>query len=122
MSRVFVDNSRLSPSTAAQVALNSILDAEHELCCCAPTLVEFAFRTRSAAEHGEGTYRLCTSFLYLPASPNSDQIIVDIRITLWHVVKGCFAGVTDVAIAAAAVNSSATFLHYDSDFDHVAGA
>lgn len=125
MSRFLVDNSvlqRLPRSPAVQAALTSILDAEHELCCCALTLDEFAFSAGSATGHAEGTYRLRTSFLYLPASPDTDQIIIDIRTALWQAGKGRASGVIDVAIAATAVHSSATVLHYDSDFDRIADA
>ncbi len=123
MSRYLVDNSvlqRLSRSPAVQTAIGAILEAEHDLCCCALTLDEFAYSARSTAEHAEGTHRLRTSFLYLSASPDTDQIIVDIRTALWRAGKGRAAGVIDVAIAAAAVHADATVLHYDSDFDHIA--
>jgi hypothetical protein len=99
----------------------AILDAEDELCCCALTLDEFAFSARSAAEHAESSQRLRMSFLYLPASPGTDQVVLDIRSALWRAGKGRAAGVIDVAIAAVAVCFRATVLHYDSDFDHIAG-
>lgn len=124
MSRYLVDNSvlqRLPGSGAVRAAVADIMDAEHELCCCAPTLDEFAFSARSAAEHAEGARRLRTSFLYLPASPATDQTIIDIRTALWRAGKGRAAGVIDVAIAAAAVQANAAVLHYDADFDHIAG-
>jgi predicted nucleic acid-binding protein len=122
VSLYLVDNSvlqRLPRSVAVQNAVAVILDAEHELCCCAVTLDEFAFSVRSAADHADGTQRLRTSFLYLRASPNTDQIAIDIRTALWRAGKGRAAGVIDVAIAAIAVHSNATVLHYDGDFDHI---
>lgn len=124
MSRYLVDNSvlqRLPRSGAVRAAITEILDAEHELCCCAAILDEFAFSTRSAAEHAEATRRLQTSFLFLPASPATDHLIVEIRTALWRAGKGRAAGVIDVAIAAAAVHAQATVLHYDADFDHITG-
>ena len=123
MSRYLVDNSvlqRLPRSSAVQAEVAAILDAEDELCCCALTLDEFAFSARSAAEHAEGSHRLRRSFLYLPASPDTDQIVIDIRTALWQASMGRAAGVIDVAIAAVAVSSSAAVLHYDGDFDHIA--
>jgi predicted nucleic acid-binding protein len=123
VSRYLIDNSvlqRLPRSSEVQAAVAEILDAEDELCCCALTLDEFAFSARSTAEHEEGSRRLRTSFLYLPASPTTDQIVIDIRTALWNAGKGRAAGVIDVAIAALAVVSSAVILHYDSDFDHIA--
>ena len=125
MSRYLVDNSilqRLPRSSAVRSALSAILDAEHELCCCALNLDEFAFSARSATEHAEGSHRLRTSFLYLPNSPHTDQIVIDIRTALWQAGKGRSAGVIDVAIAATAVSSGAAVLHYDSDFDHIVDA
>lgn len=59
---------------------------------------------------------------YLPASPEADQVTVEIRTALWQAGKGRAAGVVDVAIAAIAVCADATILHYDSDFDHIADA
>ena len=125
MSRYLVDNSvlqRLPRSPAVQVAIGSLLDAEHELCCRALSLDEFAFSARSPAEHAEATRRLRTSFLYLPMSADIDQVILDIRAALWNAGTGRAAGVIDVALAATAVQAGATVLHYDSDFDHTATA
>jgi predicted nucleic acid-binding protein len=122
VSRYLVDNSvlqRLPRSSEVQAAVTAVLDAEDELCCCALTLDEFAFSARSSSDHEEGSRRLRTSFLYLPASPATDQIVIDIRTALWQAGKGRAAGVIDVAIAAIAVVSSAAILHYDSDFDHI---
>jgi len=125
VSRYLVDNSvlqRLPRSPAVQVAIGSLLDAEHELCCCALSLDEFAFSARSPAEHADATRRLRTSFLYLHMSVDIDQIILDIRGALWNAGTGRAAGVIDVALAATAVQAGATVLHYDSDFDHIATA
>ena len=102
-----------------QAAVTGILDAEGELCCCALTLDEFAFSARSPAKHEEGSRRLRTSFLYLPATPVTDQIVIDMRAALWRAGKGGAAGVIDVAIAALALASNAVVLHYDRDFDHI---
>jgi predicted nucleic acid-binding protein len=123
VSRYLVDNSvlqRIPRSVEVQAAVATILDAEQELCCCALTLDKFAFCARSPDEHSEGSRRLRTTFLYLPASPLADQIVINIRSALWLAGKGRAAGVIEVAIAAAAVSSDATVLHYDSDFDHIA--
>jgi predicted nucleic acid-binding protein len=123
VSRFLVDNSvlqRLPRSPEVQAAIAKILDVNDELCCCSLSLDEFAFSARSFAEHAEGSRRLRTSFLYLPQSPATDQIVVDIRTALWRTGKGRAAGVIDVAMAALAVSSSAAILHYDSDFDHIA--
>jgi len=125
VSRYLVDNSvlqRLPRSTAVQAAVGALLDAEHELCCCALSLDEFTFSARSAAEHSEASRRLATSFLYLPLSPDIDQLILDIRAALWNAGTDRAAGVIDVALAATAVHSAARVLHYHSDFDHIAAA
>jgi predicted nucleic acid-binding protein len=125
VSRYLVDNSvlqRLPRSSAVQTAVRALLDAEHELCCCALSLDEFAYSARSAAEHTEASRRPRTSFLYLPLSPAIDQLILDIRAALWNAGTGRAAGVIDVALAATAVDSAATMLHYDSDFDHITAA
>ena len=123
MSRYLVDHSvlqRLSQSPEVQTAVSALLDAEDELCCSGLTLDEFGFSARAAADHAEGSRRLRTSFLYLPAAPETDQIVLDIRSALWRAGKGRAAGVIDVAIAATAVSFDAVVLHYDGDFDHIA--
>ncbi len=123
MSRYLVDNSvlqRLPRSSQVQTAVDEILEADHELCCCALILDEVAFSARSESEHLEGSRRLRTTFLYIPASPRTDQIVIDIRGALWRAGKGRAAGVIDVSIAATAISASAVVLHYDSDFDHIA--
>ena len=125
MSRYLVDNSvlqRLPRSRAVQAAVAEILDADHELCCCALSLDEFAFSARSASDHVEATSRLRRSFLYLSPSPGIDRIMIDIRAALWAAGTGRAAGVIDVALAATAVHAGATVLHYDSDFAHIAAA
>jgi len=125
VSRYLIDNSvlqQLPRSSAVQTAVRALLDAEHELCCCALSLDEFAYSARSAAEHTEASRRLRTSFLYLPLSPAIDQLILDIRVALWNAGTGRAAGVIDLALAATAVDSAATMLHYDSDFDHITAA
>jgi predicted nucleic acid-binding protein len=125
VSRYLVDNSvlqRLPRSTAVQTAVGALLDAEHELCCCALSLDEFAFSARSATEHTEASCRLRTSFLFLPLSPDIDQLILDIRAALWNAGTGRAAGVIDVALAATAVHHATQVLHYDSDFDHITAA
>lgn len=125
MTRYLVDNSvvqRLPRSEAVRSAVGEILDDEHELCCCALSLDEFAYSTRSPADHAEAVRRLRSSFLYLPLSPRVDDLMIDIRTALWGAGKGRAAGVIDVGIAAVAVQADATVLHYDADFDHIADA
>ena len=125
MTRFLVDNSvlqRLPRNAAVQAAMAAILAADHELCCCAPSLDEFAYSTRSPADHAEATERLRTSFLYLPLSSDVDQLVIAIRSSLWAAGIGRAAGVIDVMLAAIAVDAHATVLHYDADFDHIAEA
>jgi predicted nucleic acid-binding protein len=125
VTRYLVDNSvlqRLPRSQPVREAVTAILDAQHELCCCALTLDEFGYSTRSLAEHAEAMRRLRGSFLYLPSSPAWDHIGLDIRAALWRIGKGRAAGVVDVAIAAVAASAGAVVLHYDADFDHIAEA
>ena len=125
MSRYLVDNSvlqRLPRSPEIQSAVRSLLDDEHELCCCALSLDEFGYSARSATEYLEASRRLRTSFLYLPLSAEIDQIILDIRAALWNAGTGRGAGVIDVALAATAVHAGSVVLHYDGDFDHIAAA
>jgi predicted nucleic acid-binding protein len=123
VTRYLVDHSvleRLAQSAEVQSAVGALLEADHELCCTSLTLDGFAATARSAVAHAEGTRRLRTSFLYLPSSTDTDQIVLDIRSALWQAGKGRTPGVLEVAIAATAVTASAVVLHYDRDFDRIA--
>jgi len=125
VTRYLVDNSvlqRLPRSDAVRIAVSSIMDDDHELCCCALSLDEFGYSARSAADYAEAVRRLRTSFLYLPLSPQVDELIIRIRAVLWAAGTGRAAGVIDVGLAAIAVDVNATVLHYDGDFDHIATA
>jgi hypothetical protein len=125
VSRYLVDNSvlqRLPRSATVRAGVTSLLDADHELCCCALSLDEFAYSARSATDHAEASHRLRTTFLYLPLSPAIDQLILDIRAALFTAGTGRAAGVIDVALAATAIHHDATILHYDSDYDHITAA
>ena len=125
MTAFLVDNSalqRLPRSAAVRDAVDDLLAGEHELCCSAATLDEFAFSSRSESERSEAVTRLRTGFRYLPLHPAIDQYIVDIRAALFRAGMGRAAGVIDVQIAATAAHHHATVLHYDADFDHITDA
>jgi predicted nucleic acid-binding protein len=125
MSRYLVDNSvlqRLPRSTAVQAAVEELLRAEHELCCCAVSVDEFAYSSRSASAHADASRRLRATFLYLTLSPEVDQLMLEIRAALWNAGAGRAAGVVDVALAATAAQADAIVLHYDRDFDSIASA
>ena len=125
MTRYLVDNSvwqRLPRSAQVRNALGALLDAEEELCCCALSLDEFGYGTRSAVDHRQPTDRLLSSFLFLPSSAAADAEALAIRSALWQAGTGRTAGVVDVAIAAVAAVAGAVVLHYDSDFDHISAA
>ncbi len=122
MTRYLVDNSvwqRLPRSAEVRTAVAELLDNEDELCCCALSLDEFGFSARSAEDYRRSVDRLRSSFLFLPSSEQADAVVVAIRAALWTAGKGRAAGVVDVAIAAIAVTTVTTVLHYDSDFDHL---
>jgi predicted nucleic acid-binding protein len=122
VTRYLVDNSvwQLLPhSVVVREAINALLDAENELCCCALSLDEFAYSARSAADHAAATARMRSSFLFLPSSAASDAMAAEIRTQLWNAGKGRSAGVVDVAIAAIAAVADSVVLHYDGDFDHI---
>jgi len=125
VTRYLVDNSvwqRLPLSGAVRAAIDAVLDAEDELCCCALSLDEFGYSARSAIDHHRSADRMQSSFLFLPSSATADAVGSAIRAALWDAGKGRAAGVVDVAIAAVASVSDAVVLHYDSDFDHISSA
>jgi predicted nucleic acid-binding protein len=111
---------RLSASDVVQSAVDVILEADHELCCSSLTLDGFASGARSMADFTEGSRRMRTSFLFLPTSPETDQLVLDIRTALWRAGTGRVPGVLRVAVAATAVAAKAILLHYDRGLDHIA--
>ena len=122
MSRYLIDNSvlqRLPRSAAVQAAVSSLLDADHELCCCALSLDEFAYSARSVADHAEASHRYGPHSCTCRSPPPSTNSSSTSAPRSGPPGTGRAAGVIDVALAATAVHHDATILHYDSDFDHI---
>lgn len=92
---------------------------------CLPLLLDAGYSARNAADHAEIVEReLSAKVLLAP-----DRAVVDtalrLQSALWADGKGRAVGVSDLQIAATAMQHSTperpvTVVHYDADFDHIA--
>ena len=117
-----VDNSvqqRLPRSVTAQAAVGAILDENRELCCCALTLDESCFSVLTITGHAEASRRLSTPFLFLPASPHTDRIVIDIRSALSGQGRVLSMSPSPLPPSPLCLSFGAIILHYDNDFDHI---
>ena len=86
---------------------------------CPPVAAEVGFSARDGHDHD----RIRTALAEFPdceKHPGSD-LVLDIQNRLWK--SGLFwaVGPTDTEIAAYAIANGATVVHYDADFEYVAG-
>lgn len=90
------------------------------LLVCPPTVAEYGFSARDAAEH-EAIQRALTAFTECTTAPTSSDAM-RIQHRLWSSGLVRAAGAFDTVIAAYAIANDATVLHYDRDFEHIAAA
>ncbi len=109
---------RLSkPSVAAAVAP---LIAEGHVAVCAPVIFELGFSARNAADH-EAPLRGLDAFESVPVTDGDHRRANDIQGRLAERGAHRAASLVDVLVAAVAENRDLTVLHYDADFETIAG-
>ena len=109
---------RLSkPSVAAAVAP---LIAEGHVAVCAPVIFELGFSARNAADH-EALLRGLDAFESVPMTDGDHRRAIDIQGRLAERGAHRAASLVDVLVAAVAENRDLTVLHYDADFETIAG-
>lgn len=121
--RWVLDNSVLqrmprSPEVAGAIA--TLLDEGQDLCWTQVLALEAGFSVRSASEHARLLEGLA-GFELLPLDPRVGEIAVDLQRRLWAAGRGRAVGARDLLTAAAAVVHGAGVLHYDADFELLAG-
>ena len=88
---------------------------------CSVTELEQLFSSRSGAEHREWREEIALRFVRAPI----DQSVLDRAVEVQGLLadRGLHraANVPDLVVAAAAERTGLTVLHYDSDFDVIAG-
>lgn len=126
MNELFViDNSVIQrqrdPAIAA--ATDGLLD-RGELATCLPLLLEAGYSARSHAHHSEIIERELAAKVVLEPGPAVIDAALRIQSALWKRGTGRAVGVSDLEIAATAIQHSTperpvTVVHYGADFDHI---
>jgi len=120
-----VDNSVIQRQhdPAIATATDALLE-RGELATCLPLLLEAGYSARSRAHHAEIVERELAAKVLLAPGPEVVETALRLQSALWEQGKGRAVGVSDLEIAATAIQHSrperpATVIHYDADFDHV---
>jgi hypothetical protein len=117
-----VDNSALArthnPPVAARV---DPMIANGLVATCSVTDLELLFSARSGGEHREWRTDIELRFVHVP----TDQVALDRAVEVQGLLadRGEHRGasIPDLIVAAAAERAGLTVLHYDADFDLIAG-
>lgn len=123
-SRVLIDASvwsRVPHHGEVRERLRARLDLTRpgDVLICPPVALEVGFSARSGSDHAATRVALA-EFDDCGQHPGSADVL-EIQNRLWASGKVRAAGVADTLIAAYAIANDAEILHYDSDFDHIAG-
>ncbi|MGB4780003.1 PIN domain-containing protein [Microbacterium sp.] len=97
-----------------------------EIATCLPTLLEAGYSARSAADHQRLIDLESRAKIILPPHPGIIEVALRIQAALFTARIGRAVGVSDLQIAATALHHSSparpvSVVHYDADFDQVAG-
>lgn len=122
VARYIADKSALArlgtPSVAA--ALVPLVEAGL-VATCAVIDLEILWSTRSAEEFGEVRRNRALGFEWMPIHDEDWTRALDIQQELWRRGQVRSVGIPPSLIAAVAEREGLTILHYDSDFDMIAG-
>lgn len=117
-----IDNSvwaRLAdPEVAAALKMRLDLVRPDNALICSPIVLEVGFSARTGAEHS-ALVRFLDAFPGCTSHPDAADVL-QIQNKLWNQGLLRAAGAMDTLIAAYAIKNSATLLHYDRDFEHIA--
>ncbi|MFT4188255.1 MAG: hypothetical protein QM621_06695 [Aeromicrobium sp.] len=123
-----IDNSvtqRVGRSDAVADAMLGLL-AIGELGAALPQILEQGFSARNPVEHERILTQSERSTVFLPPDAEVAVIALHLQRSLFRAGMGRAVGVSDLQIAATAIRhtderQTVTVVHYDHDFDHVAG-
>ena len=123
--RYLIDTSvwgRVSEHAAVRLALRALIEATRPatVLVCPPVAVEYGFSVRSGPDHTNLMQRL-SAFPDCPITPSTADVL-RIQNALWNGGLLRAVGSMDTLIAAYGIANTATIVHYDSDFEHVAAA
>ena len=109
---------RLSKPTVA--AAVSPLIAEGHVAVCAPVIFELGFSARNAADH-EALLNGLDAFESVPVTDGDHRRAIDIQGRLAERGEHRAVSLVDALVAAVAESRDLTMLHYDADFEAIAG-
>lgn len=86
------------------------------------SLAESGYSSRTTEDFDNLVDRLRYGWLYLESGPMVDATALDLQRSLHQAGSNRAVGAMDVLLAATALAHRAVVLHYDADFDLIAGA
>jgi len=122
--RYLIDNSvwaRLATEPRIADALEELIASSRpsSILICPPIAAEYGFSARNGADH-DAIVRALAEFTECDEAPNSLNVLA-VQNALWTSGLVRAAGVADTLIATYAVQNEATVVHYDRDFELIAG-
>lgn len=87
---------------------------------CLPITLEAGHSATSGADHDRVT-DLLNARRRLPVDDDVERQALELQSALWHGGLVRAAGVNDLVIAATAIVHRAVVVHYDVDYEHIAG-
>ena len=123
--RFLIDNSvwaRLAIEPTVRAAFEALIIANRpsSILICPPVAAEYGFSARNGVEHTRMMESL-SAFTECDESPKSAQVLA-VQNALWNAGLVRAAGAMDTIIAAYAILSEATVVHYDRDYELIGGA
>jgi predicted nucleic acid-binding protein len=85
-----------------------------------PVALGLGYSARSLSEW-ETVHRALAAFPVLAPTPATHEVAVGLQRALWAAGKVRAAGAFDTLVAALAVEHGAVVVHYDRDYEHLAG-
>lgn len=120
--RFIIDNSvwQRQNQPAVRSAMTNLITIQSPLAVltCPPVVAEVGFSARNSQDHA-AVWRYLGEFPPCLNHPDND-LVLSIQSSLIRRGHLRAVGAIDTLIAAYAIENSATVLHYDSDFEHVA--
>ncbi|MYI55512.1 MAG: PIN domain nuclease [Acidimicrobiia bacterium] len=105
------------PAVAAAV---SPLIFDGDVAVCAPVVFELGFSARNSADH-EALLSRMDAFESVPVTDGDHQRSIDIQGRLAEQGRHRAVSLVDALVAAVAESRDLTVLHYDADFETIAG-
>ena len=124
MTTFLLDNSvlhRLDRAPAVRAATELLIGRGDLLASSDVSILEAGFSARNAEDHARIRALLGDTFVRLPLSADVGAVALEMQTVLFGQGIGRAVGVMDLLHAATAVVHDAVLVHYDADFEALAG-